>query len=383
VAVRQEAPPEHPTLRTHRIGIGLYDLRAGRMVRRDQVMVDVAGPATEVAALAGVPVADVLLLNDDDHTYAKLRLDPDSMAQVVAHLGDFDSSLARSLCWSAAWDMLRDGELAARDYLALVARGLPAETDINLIMTVLAQVQAALNLYADPAWAPYGWRTLRATALAQLDRTAPGSGYQLAWARTVARASRTPDELVLLREWRDGAGVPDGLRVDTELRWLLLQALAAGGLAGEGDIQAELDADRTASGERQAAVAGALVPTSAAKQEAWRRLTAPDAPPNWLQRSLLSGLYHPDQLELTEPYVARYFAEVGRLWDIRDGDLAQGFAVSAYPALHVGTDTVARSDSWLAEPDHPSALRRLVAEGRDGVVRSLRARAVDTAAGDG
>ncbi|HWB36163.1 MAG TPA: aminopeptidase N, partial [Rugosimonospora sp.] len=289
VVVEQEAPPGYPTLRTHRLGIGLYDLRGDRLVRRELIEVDVAGPATPVDALTGVPAADVLLLNDDDLTYAKLRLDERSLTTVVAHIAGFDNSLARALCWSAAWDMVRDGEMPARQFLALVTAGLPAETDVNLVVNVLPQAQGALSYYADPAWAPSGWSALYAAARAAVDAATPGSGLQLAWARACVSAARSPEELATLRSWLDGEAVPEGLVIGTELRWGLLQALTAGGAAGAAEIQAELDNDRTAGGERQATVATALIANPESKAETWRRLTGPHALPNWEQRALLAG----------------------------------------------------------------------------------------------
>src|SRR5205807_3605626 len=246
------------------------------------VEVTIADGETDIPELRGKPSADVLLLNDDDLSYTKLRLDERSMETVVNHISGLDSSLARALCWSAAWDMVRDGELPARDYAALVCNGLPAEHDISLVTASLAQAQGALTYYADPAWAPVGWALLAATARRALSDAESGSGFQLAWARVYASAARSDSELALLRDWLEG-DPPDGLAVEAELRWRLVQALAAGGQLGEAEIQSELDRDRTATGERQAATAGALLATPEAKAAAWRRLTGPDALPNWLQ----------------------------------------------------------------------------------------------------
>jgi aminopeptidase N len=381
VAVRQEAPAEYPTLRTHRIGVGLYDLRGGRLTRRTRFEVDVEGARTELTQLAGMPAADVLLLNDDDLTYAKLRLDETSMATVVRNIVGFDHSLARALCWAAAWDMLRDAELAARDYVTLVCAGLPSENDINLITATLRQAQSALVMYADPAWAPTGWGQLADTARAALAAAEPGSGHQLAWARAYASAGRSPDDVARLKGWLAGTAVPDGLRVEADLRWGVLQSLVALGAAGDDEIEAELSDDRTASGEREAAFARALIPTADAKAETWRRLVSDHHLPNWLQRSLLQGFQHSAQITLTKPYVERYFASVRDVWDHRDGDPAQEFVLLAYPAYQVSAETVTCSDEWLAaQVDGPAPLRRLVAEGRDGVARALRARARDAAA---
>jgi aminopeptidase N len=380
VRVCQEAPEQYPTLRTHRIGIGLYDLSGPRLVRRELIEVDIDGAETVIDALTGRPAADVLLLNDDDLSYTKLRLDERSMETVVRHLTGLDSSLARALCWGAAWDMVRDGELAARDYVALVCNGLPAERDITLVTASLSQAQGALTYYADPQWAPTGWALLAATARRAVDDAEPGSGLQLAWARGCASAARSRSELGLLREWLAGEGVPDGLAIDTELRWRLLQTLAAGGEIGTAEIEAELDRDRTASGERQATIASALLATPEAKAEVWRRVTGPEGLPNWLQRALLIGFHHPSQLHLTEAYVPRYFEVLDQIWSSRDSEPAQEFVELAYPAMHVNEETVAATDAWLAGEGHPAPMRRLISEGRDGVVRALAARNRDAAA---
>ncbi|MEV1289706.1 aminopeptidase N [Micromonospora sp. NPDC049679] len=380
VAVRQEAPADFPTLRTHRIGVGLYDLVDGALVRRERVEIDVTGERTEVPQLVGVPAPAVLLLNDDDLTYAKLRLDERSMATVVQHIGGFESSLARALCWAAAWDMVRDAELAARDYLALVLSGLPSERDINLVTATLRQATTALALYADPEWAPTGWAGLARTARTAMQAAEPRSGFQLAWARAYVSAAQSDEDLAVLRGWLDGAEIPAGLTIDTELRWSVLQSLVAKRAGTAEQIDAELATDRTASGEREAALARALLPTAEGKADVWRQLTGDEPLPNWRHRSLLQGFQHPTQVELTAPYVERFFAEVGKVWASRDSEPAQEFVVLGYPAYQVSDDTVAATDAWLAQQGHPAPLRRLVAEGKDGVLRALKARAKDTAA---
>jgi aminopeptidase N len=380
VSVLQEAPADHPVLRTHRLAIGLYDLAGDRLVRRDRIELDISGARTEVPALSGQRVPDVLLLNDDDLTYAKLRLDDRSMATVVGHITGFASALPRALCWAAAWDMLRDAELAARDYAVLACAGLPTEKDINLVTATLRQISSAIGLYADQAWAPTGWQLLADTARTCLAETEPGSGFQLAWARALVSAARTDADLAILRGWLTGTGVPPGLAVDTDLRWTILNALVALGKAEPAEIEAELDRDRTASGVRAAALARALVPTAAAKEETWRLLTGADVLANSMQRAMLYGFYHPAQLALTAPYVSRFFEVIDEIWATRDSEPAQEFMLLAYPTYYVDRDSIALSDAWLAAKGHPDALRRMVAEGRDAVVRAQRARAKDAAA---
>jgi aminopeptidase N len=377
VVVQQEAPAAYPTLRTHRIGIGLYDLRDDRLVRRNLVELDVSGERTEATALAGQPAADVLLLNDDDLSYTKLRLDERSMATVVNHIAGLGSSLSRALVWNAAWDMVRDAELAARDYVTLVCSGLPRETDINLTTWTQRQAASAVAQFADPDWQPVGWAKLAGMARTQLAAAEPGSGWQLSWARAFIGAARTAEEQAVLRGWLNGTGVPAGLAVDTELRWLLLQTLASLGAATSEEIEEELITDRTASGEREAAQARALVPTAENKARVWAELTDEAGIPNWLNRSLLSGFQSVKQVELTAPYAAKFFDVVADLWARSDSEPAQEFVMLGYPVYQINEETIRLTDAWLARDGRPPSLRRLVAEGGDGVKRALKARAKD------
>jgi aminopeptidase N len=151
------------------------------------------------------------------------------------------------------------------------------------------------------------------------------------------------------------------------------------GAAGEAEIAAELDGDRTAAGEREAALTRALVPTPEAKAETWRRLVSDHSLPNWLQRAMLQGFQHSAQVALIQPYATEFFAAAADVWAHRDGDPAQEFALLGYPTYQVEDETVALAEAWLADDSQPAPLRRLIAEGRDGTLRALRARACDSA----
>jgi aminopeptidase N len=218
------------------------------------------------------------------------------------------------------------------------------------------------------------------TARAAIAAAEPGSGFQLAWARAFVSAARGSDDLAILRGWLEGTGVPEGLTVDTELRWSLLESLAALGAATEEEIEDELNGDRTASGEREAALARALLPTADNKARVWAQLTGDEELPNWLHRSLLQGFQASSQVALTAPYAAKFFDVVGGVWARSDSEPAQEFVMLAYPAYQVSDETVALTDEWLARDGQNQSLRRLVAEGRDGVLRALKARAKDVAA---
>ncbi|MGY1844342.1 aminopeptidase N [Modestobacter sp. SYSU DS0875] len=379
-AIEQTAVPEHPVLRRHRLAVGLYTSGPDGLTRAHRVELDVDGARTEVPELVGHPAADLVLVNDDDLTYAKLRLDEGSLATLREQIGAIPDSLPRALCWSAAWDMTRDGELAARDWVQLVLAGVDAESEISVVQSLLARVQTALASYADPAWAPTGWAQLGDKALASLGSAAPGSDTQLQWSRTLAAAARTEEHAAALRGLLDGSRVVEGLAVDADARWAFLHGLVAMGAAGDAEIDAEAARDATATGVRRAATARALRPTAEAKAETWERAFTDESIPNAVHEAMVAGFWQPAQQELTRPYVERYFADIRGVWDRRPGEIAKNAVEYLFPKV-IEEQTVATADQWLADPGHPAALRRLVSEGRDGVARALRARARDAAAG--
>ncbi|MFE2586981.1 aminopeptidase N [Streptomyces sp. NPDC059378] len=387
-AVRQEAPAlpagakGEPTLRPHRIAIGLYDLDgdSGRLVRTERLELDVDGELTAVPQLSGRARPDVVLLNDDDLSYAKVRLDEASLAFVTEHLGDFESSLPRALCWASAWDMTRDAELATRDYLSLVLSGIGKESDIGVVQSLQRQVKSAIDLYADPTAREALLTRWTEATLAHLQSAAPGGDHQLAWARAFAATARTPEQLDLLEALLDGSQTVEGLAVDTELRWAFVERLASVGRFDEAEIAAEYERDRTAAGERHAATARAARPTEEAKAEAWASVVESDKLPNAVQEAVIGGFVQTDQRELLAPYTEKFFESVKGVWDSRSHEMAQQIVVGLYPALQVGQDTLDRTDAWLAAVEPGAALRRLISESRSGVERALKAQAADAAA---
>ncbi|MFE7563574.1 aminopeptidase N, partial [Kitasatospora sp. NPDC057500] len=385
-AVLQEAPAlpagakGEAVLRPHRIAVGLYELVDGSLVRTDRIELDVDGPRTEVPQLVGRHRPAVILLNDDDLSYAKVRLDEDSLAVVTENLGGFTDALPRALCWASAWDMTRDGELAARDYLTLALSGLPRESDIGVVQSVHRQVKLALDAYADPAWREQGLARWAEAAEQALRAAQPGSDHQLAWARALAGVARTDGQLGLLAALLDGSAEIPGLAVDTELRWTLLGRLAATGLADEARIEAELARDNTAAGQEHAASCRAARPTIEAKAAAWASVVESDELTNYVQAAVIGGFQQADQRALVAPYAEKYFAAVKGVWETRSHEISQQIIVGLYPSLLVEQATLDATDAWLASADPAPALRRQVVEARAGVERALKAQAADRAA---
>ncbi|QSB06276.1 aminopeptidase N [Natronoglycomyces albus] len=375
-SVMQETSPDYPTLRTHRIAIGLYDLDGDRLVRRRRIEVDVAGERTEVPELNGIVQPDLLLLNDDDLTYCKLRLDERSLGTAIEHVSKFTESLPRALVWAAAWDMLRDAELPARDFVRLAVSGLPSETDINITTVAHRQVMAALA-YADPAVRNQlraDWATAAREALA---KTTPGGDLQRAWAKTYASAAIAEDDIAVLKSWLDGNSLPQGLTVDTDLRWHLVTSLAAGGHADEALIDAELENDNTAEGLRLSTIARTALPTAEAKAKAWSRLIEEEGLPNYARRSIMVGFAPLDQEDLVRPYLSKFLEAVPKLWETLDPQQAVEFTKMGFPTNLIEDETLRLVDEWLAAEERPSSMARGVSEGRADVERALAGRELD------
>ncbi|UVT26045.1 aminopeptidase N [Rhodococcus pyridinivorans] len=385
--VQEGAQPGAGEFRVHRLAIGVYDDDgSGKLVRTHRVEIDVdAAERTEVPDLVGVPRGAFVLVNDDDLTYCSVRLDEESLATVIDRVGDIAESLPRTLVWSAAWEMTRQAEMKARDFVALVQRGIAAETEVGVVQRLLMQAHTALESYADPSWAAEQGRADFANRLLALAReSVAGSDHQLAFVNALTTAYLSPWHTEVLEELLGAdpatVGLP-GLTVDTDLRWRIVQALAA---AGEVDaegvespfIDAEAERDPTAAGARQAAAARAARPQEAVKEQVWQTVVHDDSVPNITARAVIGGFAPAGQGKLLEPYVARYFAEVPGVWERRSSEVAQTVVIGLYPSWSISEQSVAAADEFLAG-DHPPALRRLVVEGRAGVVRSLKARAFD------
>jgi len=380
------AAPGAGETRVHRLAIGIYDddpSGSGRLVRVHREELDIDGPSTEVPGLVGVSRGKLILVNDDDLTYCALRLDPQSLAAATERIADIAEPLPRTLVWSAAWEMTREAELRARDFLALVQRGIGAETEVGVASRLLLQAQTALGFYADPVWAvEQGWPAF-ADRLLELAREAdPGSDHQLAYINalcTSVLAERHTTVLAALLDADPAAQGLAGLAIDTDLRWRIVVALARSGALDSAAIDAEIQRDPTAAGQRQGAQASAARPQPAVKEAAWQSVIEDDTLANITGRAIIGGIVQPGQGELLAPFTARYFEAISGVWERRSSEVAQTVVVGLYPGWDVSQAGLDAADAFLADPSVPPALRRLVTEGRAGVERSLRARTFDTA----
>jgi aminopeptidase N len=383
-AVVQTAHPDWPTIRRHRIGIGFYeefadeDMR-GHLIRSSSLEIDVTGERTEVPELIGTRHPELLLLNDMDLTYAKIRLDERSLKTAISDLSRIEDSLARALVWGAAWDMTRDAEMSATDFVHLVLANIGQETDawgISRIPVSAAQAVNSLSAPANRAGLRDEWeRGLRRL----LEDAAPNSDQQLTFVRSYAAAAHSEEAITYLEALLDGSRVLEGLAVDQDLRWTLIAGLARAGRAGD-RIDAELARDNTISGKEHAAAARASQPTAEAKATAWEAAVVRADTPNETQRSIVLAFQAPNQEAVLEPYVEKYLDAAETLWEHLGTHKASVALNFIFPRTLASPALVEQVGEWLDTTTATPAAVRFVKEGRADLQRYLAAQAKDAEA---
>ncbi|MFL0390322.1 aminopeptidase N [Curtobacterium sp. 179-B 9B NHS] len=390
-AVLQEAPADHPTLRPHRLAIGVYGFTTdesapfgadtasagGKLERTHRVEIDVDGARTEVPELVGVHRGDLVLLNDDDLAYAKIRLDEQSRRTAIEHLAAIANPLARSIVWGAMWDATRDAESPASDYVRLVLGNIATETESTTIRTTLSQLLLTARSYVAPAKVDATVRTVGDTLWQLASSAEAGSDAQFQFVKFFAQIASTPEHVTTLQGLRDGSVTLQGLEIDTDLRWELLEGLVLAGAAGDAEVDAELAADKTASGEQAAARARATIPTAEGKLAAFSSLVDSSEAPNAIVRQTTVGFQHTNSPVVLEGLVSRYFDVLTSIWAERSYHIADTIVSGLYPAPLASVELRDAANAWLeAHPETP-ALRRIVSENLAGTERALRVQAAD------
>ena len=379
IAIAQEAPliPEgSKELRPHRLAVGLYDITADALKLRKSVELDVTGAMTNVADLSGEKTADLLLINDRDLSYAKLRFDDRSVATLKSHLGALNDDLARALCWAAVWDMHRDAEISTSDFMQIAFSGLKGETDDAIISIVLSQLTTSVEAYAIDTNRD-SYREKLADVLWLLANDAkPAGDLQLIYTRAFAASAFTPGQISNLRAVLDGSIA--GLKVDTDLRWYLLIALTERGAATNSELEAELAKDNTTTGNVAFETALAAFPTSEAKAFAFNKVRDESAATS-IRSALVSGFQRPSHRHLLTPFVDLYFDNLLTEWESKSYEGAAKFVTGMYPSWVVSDSTVDKTNTWLkgAGKDAPVVLRKLVKESQDGLIRALKVQKLD------
>ncbi|MDA2963309.1 MAG: aminopeptidase N [Actinomycetota bacterium] len=374
VVIKQDAPlipAGSRELRPHRLAVGLYDIENGALILRRSVELDVAGERTTVPALVGEKTADLLLINDRDLSYAKLRFDSRSLTTLKTHLGKVSDPLTRALCWATVWDMHRDGEISSHDFLDIAFAGIPGENDDAVVSITLSQMYTSVEAYSRDEKRP-AMRLKLADGLDALTKSAaPGSDLQLLFARAFAQNAITPAHIESVRALLNGS--VDGLIVDADQRWFFIIALAERGAIDKSEIDAELVRDNTTSGNCFYETAVAAAPTPAAKDYAWNKIVNDDIQTS-LRSALVAGFQRPIQREILSNYVDRYFDCIIDVWNSKSYEGAAKIVSGLYPTWVVSQATIDKTTTWLhtTGKDSPAVLRKLVIEAHDGLVRALK-----------
>lgn len=376
-AVLQTAAADYPTIRPHRLAIGFYSMQDGALVRNNRIELDVDGVRTDVAELVGQARPDLILLNDDDLAYAKIRLDDASLAVAIENLAAIESPLARSLVWGSAWDATRDAETSPRDFVRLVLNNIATETESTTLRTVLGQVVLTATNYVSEAHRAATVTEVGDALWALAQNAEAGSDAQFQFVKFFAAIAGTDAQLDAIAALLDGSAPLASLEIDTDLAWELLTALVAGGRAGTAEIDAALAKDNTANGAQSAAQARASIPTAEGKLAAWSSLIDVDTAPNTIVRVTAAGFLRANDTALLEPFVAKYFDALQTVWESRAYAIAEKLIIGLYPSPLANQELVDATHAWLNANAEPPALRRLVIENVAGVERALAVQARD------
>ena len=375
--VLQEATADHPTLRPHRIAIGLYNRASdGALVRTHRVEADVTGARTEVAGLAGTQQPDLILLNDNDLGYAIVRFDERSLATLTESIGAFTDSLARTVSWSAVLDMVQQAELSVPAFVRILVGGMGKEPVVSVLQILHMTASLLMAVTADPRWLPAGKEQLATAALELLRTSEPGGDHQLAWMQLLGWTAVTPEQLDFVAGLLNGNVVVPGLAVDTELRWALLRRLAAMGRAGDAEIDAELALDPTDAGRRHAAASRASIPDAAHKAEAWQLIARSQELGHEGVMAVAAGFGQPEHAELLAPYVDEYFEVLPEIWETRGDHIKRLLGDGLFPYWAASPELLSRVDQFLAAEQRDPSMVRVLIERRDIIDRALRSRAL-------
>ncbi|MFD7631365.1 aminopeptidase N [Streptomyces sp. NPDC059851] len=363
---------DHHGTRPHHIAVGLYDREPDSTLEaREPLTLDL--PTDEVLSADG-PRPALLLLNDGDLSYAKIRLDQVSLDTARRSLCALPDPLTRAVVWNSLRDMVRDGELDPATYLATAEAHLPHEADLAIVQGVLAFTRDKIaDHYLTPDQRPAALAAITSITRALLRRTEDGTdpGMRLAAVRAFIDSATQPDTLTA---WLDDDTVPGGPALDPELRWRILARLSVLGAVDEPAIDAALAADPSATGEEGAARCRASLPDAEAKATAWNRLFHDDSLSNYLFTATARGFWQPEQADLLRAYVPRYYPDAIALAARRGPAIAAAAAHHAFPAHAVDSDHLKAGEAALTDPDLVPRLHRGLTDQLDDLARTLRVR---------
>jgi aminopeptidase N len=369
--LQQIAPLDHQTLRPHHVEVALAR-DEGDSITIQSVPGFIETASAEVPEAIGLAAPQFVFPNYNDHDFVKVALDDASLDFVRERLERIDDPLLRQLIWQALWNMVRDQQLRATDYLALAGPKVATERDPELVESTLSTMTASVGRYIPEDQKELvahnsfelAWRTLNEVG---------DSDLQIIWARTLINLAITPDDINHCARLADGDLNVTGLTVDQNMRWEIAVRTVAYGLSGATDrVQTERERDPSDRGQRQLLRAEVSVPDVDVKDAAWTRFLGDGYGSLHLTRAAMGGFHWWSQRDLLADYTARFFEVIPGVFERSENEFASTYFGGLFPA-RVEPAVLQRSQQLLsALGDRQPLLQRLLRESNDDLERALK-----------
>ena len=267
----QTAPDDYPTLRIHRLQVGLYSSVGGAVEQQKVVAIELKGAATLVPELLGEPCPLLVYPNVGDWAFIRVLLDESSLRRVPGQINRIADPLLRAMFWQSLWDAVLDQDAPLSDYLEIALKQLPAENDTALLQQLLGRLNAArqyLHLFGLGAadlrerYLP----ALEAMARQQVLASESGSDRQKQWFDAWLGLTGSDESLSNIAHWLAGKSEPVNLNQDQDRRWKALLQLATNGYPGTDALRShEQQRDPSDTGKMALITMAAAWPEAAAK----------------------------------------------------------------------------------------------------------------------
>ncbi|HEY7174013.1 MAG TPA: aminopeptidase N [Micromonosporaceae bacterium] len=346
--------------RPHRLDIGVYDRQdGGTLVRRTVVPLETSGETTPVPDVSD---AALLLVNDEDLTFASVRPDASSRRVMLDLAAGLPSAISRGVAVTTAWDMLVWGELSAADFVGCVTGVLATESVEGVVEPYLT-----LAVEAADSWSPDARRDELLEQVADVCLAlAADPRRRQASVRALAQTAVTDDQIARLREY-----VGD----DVDLRWRLLTRLAEVGAADPAELDQLAHEDPDPDAWVRALAVDSARPDPQKKEAAWRAIVDEHKVPMGSLRAVSEAFWRRSQGDILAAYADRYL-EVLPTLHLSGMIPALGVSRALYPRAGVGAEFADRAMAAARGESVSPAVSKRVIELTDRLNRTLKARAM-------
>jgi aminopeptidase N len=301
------------------------------------VPVTYSGATTKVPALAGTACPDLVYPNYQDWGFVKVQLDKRSFETARTSLASVDDALLRTMLWQSLWDGVRDGKLPLNEFIKTALVNAPQEKDYTLLGDVLGKVGAASH-YLDAMGLQSTWAQQTRAALEEMawNATLANKGnenFQRRWFNTYLGLARTPAALDRLAGILGGTVTVEGMTVNQDLRWAIINRLNRYNYAGAAAlVEQEAARDKSDSGQAAALAATVVRPDPAVKSQ-WLGTVEnlkTDLPFSKIRTAMYS-LYPAEQTALAEQTAERRLAQLPAIDKAAGPVYMRSYATSMIP----------------------------------------------------